>query len=276
MRHKHRIRQTIIYYILSFILMLSIATVVVLAVGKVSFSSERAIEHASVKTHYYYDLKNEMEQKAMDMSAPFGIPRSSLKGVFVEDEVKNDVIKILSEKVDNQKEIVDMANIERRIKTNVENKMGKLNAKQNKSLDAYIKKIEDVYMTKLHYPTEDIMVKIINKSTQFAWIAIPLAVIIGFFCAFYLVVSRHYAYHGLRYVVYGVMAAGTLITIGFAAIIANGSIYHYNITDAFMKKFYSYWFGHLFLMYVIFGIGIFVFGLIGIFLVYRQKYAIRR
>ena len=276
MRHKHRIRQTIIYYILSFILMLSIATVVVLAVGKVSFSSERAIEHASVKTHYYYDLKNEMEQKAMDMSAPFGIPRSSPKGVFVEDEVKNDVIKILSEKVDNQKEIVDMANIERRIKTNVENKMGKLNAKQNKSLDAYIKKIEDVYMTKLHYPTEDIMVKIINKSTQFAWIAIPLAVIIGFFCAFYLVVSRHYAYHGLRYVVYGVMAAGTLITIGFAAIIANGSIYHYNITDAFMKKFYSYWFGHLFLMYVIFGIGIFVFGLIGIFLVYRQKYAIRR
>ena len=276
MRHKHKVRQTIVNYLLSFILMLCITVVVVMAVGKWSFLSEQAILHANNKTHYYYNLKNEMEQKAIDMGVPFGIERECIKGVFDENEVKQDVIKVFEEKLKNQKNIIDVANIEHRIRTNVEKKNGKLNATQTESLNVYIKKVQDMYTKKLHYPTEDFMVKYINASTKVAWIAIPLAAIIGFFCMFYLVFSRHYAYHGLRYVVYGVMAAGILISVGFSAIISNGAIYHYNITESFMKQFYVYYLGHILLMYVIFGIGILVFGLIGIFLVYRQKYMVRR
>ena len=275
MRHKHRVRQVIVNYLLSFILMLSIATVVVVAVGKWSFCSERAIHHASVKTHYYYNLKHDMEQQAVNMAIPYGIDRACLKKVFTEDEVQRDVNKVLSEKVNGEKVIVDFGDVDQRIRANVEKVNGKLNAKQTESLNAYINKVKDMYVKKIHYPNEDMMATYISKSTKVAWIAIPLAVIIGFFCAFYLVVSRHYAYHGLRYVVYGVMAAGALISVGFAAIISNGAIYNYNIAESFMKQFYVYYLGHILLMYVVFGIGILVFGLIGIFLVYRQKYAIR-
>ena len=276
MRHKHKIRQTIVNYLLSFILMLSIATVVVVAVGKWSFCSERSIHHASEKTHYYFNLKNDMEQQAVNMGIPFGIDKACLKGAFAESEVKRDVNKVLSEKVNGEKVIVDFGDIDHRIRANVEKVNGKLSAKQTESLNAYIDKVKDMYVKKIHYPNEDMMATYISKSTKVAWIAIPLAAIIGFFCAFYLVVSRHYAYHGLRYVVYGVMGAGALIAVGFAAIISNGAIYHYNITESFMKQFYVYYLGHVLLMYVVFGISILVFGLIGIFLVFRQKYAIRR
>ena len=276
MRHKHRVRQIIINYLLSFILMLSIVTAVVMAVGKVTFLSESAIQHASDKTHYYYNLKNEMETKAMDFAVPFGIQKECLKGVFQESEVKQDVIKTFKEKLDKTKAMIDIGEIDRRIRANVEKKEGKLNAAQAKSLNAYIKRVQDMYMNKLHYPTENFMANLINSTTSFAWISIPLSIVIGIFCAFYLIVSRHYAYHGIRYVVYAVMGAGALLTVGFSAIISNGSIYNYNVTDSYLKEWYVYWVGHPLLLYVIFGIAILLLSLIGIFIVYRQKYAVRR
>lgn len=276
MRHKHRIRQAVINYLLAFILMLSIIVIVVGGVGKWSFASERAIIHAGDKSHYYYHLKNEIEQNAIDIGKPFGVDKECIKGVFKSEEVKDDVVKTLDEKVSGEKEIIDVGEIDRRIRTNVEKKEGSLTADQTNSLNVYIKKVQSMYMQKLHFPTEELMSTVINKTDSLAWIAIPLAVVIGFFCAFYLIVSRHYAYHGLRFVIYGILGAGALITVGFSAIVSNGSFYNYNLTDSFMKDFYGYYVGHVMLISVIYGIAVLVIGLIGIFLVYRQKYAIRR
>ena len=275
MRHKHRKRQTVIHYILSYILMISIVVATVTIIGKYAFSSERAILHAGEKSHYYFSLKNEIEQTAIDYAIPYGIDKTCIKGAFQISEVKSDVLKTTHEKVVGEKEIIDFGNIEKRIRTGVENKEGKLNVAQTKSLDSYIDKVKKMYFKKLHFPTEDFMVMSIKYSTKIAWIAIPLSMLIGLFCMVYLIASRHYAYHGIRRVVYGVMGAGALISIGFAAIISNGSIYDYNITDSYMKGFYVYWIGHALLMCVIAGIAILLIGLIGIFLAYRQKYAIR-
>lgn len=276
MRHKHKVRQTIINYVLSFILMLSIIVIVAGGVCKWSFASRRAVFHAAEKTHYYYHLKNEIEQKSLDLGKPFGIDLDCIKGVFKQGEVKNDVIKTFDEKLYSEKEIIDLGVIDRRIRENVKKKEGSLSASQNNSLNVYIKKVQKMYMEKLHFPTESQMVNLIKYTNTLAWIAIPLAVVIGFFCAFYLVVSRHYAYHGLRYVIYGVLGAGALITVGFAALVSNGKFYNYNLTDSYLKDFYGYYVGHVMLMNVIYGIAVMVLAFIGVFIVYRQKYAVRR
>ena len=276
MRHKHRVRQAIINYLLSFIFMLSIIVIVAGGVSKWTFASKRAVLHAADKTHYYYNLKNEIEQKAIDIGKPFGVDKECINGVFINDEVKEDVIKTLDERLNNEKEIIDIADIDRRIKTNVEKRDGKLNQDQINSLNVYVKKIQEMYMEKIHFPTEKWMVTIINESTALAWYAIPLAIVIGFTSAFYLIVSRHYAYHGLRFVIYGLLGAGILLTVGFAAMVSNGSIYSFNLTNSFLKDYYGYYIGHFMLMGVIFGVSLIVLSLIGVFLVYRQKYAVRR
>ena len=196
--------------------------------------------------------------------------------MFDKENVKADVEKVLDEKLNNEKNIIDESDIERRIRANVEKKEGSLSAAQTDSLNIYIKKVQKMYVEKLHFPTESLMVTVINKTTDIAWIAFPLAIVIGFISAFYLIVSRHYAYHGMRFVIYGLLGAGTLITVGFSAIVSNGTFYEYNLTNSFMKEYYGYYVGHLMLIEVIYGIGLLVFGLISIFLVYRQKYAIRR
>ncbi len=276
MRHKHRIRQAIINYILAFILMISVVVIVLGGIGKWSFASKRAVMHAGERTHYYYNLKNEIEQSAINIGKPFGIDKECIVGVFKSSEVESDVSKALDEKLNNEKELVDIGEIDRRIRANVEKKEGNLNTDQTNSLNVYIKKVQDMYTRKIHFPTEQMMVTMINKTTTIAWIAIPLAVVIGFLCAFYLIVSRHYAYHGLRFVIYGLLGAGALITVGLSAIVSNGSFYNYNLTDSFMKDYYGYYVGHVLFIGVVYGIGILVLGFIGIFLVYRQKYAVRR
>ena len=276
MRHKHRVRQGIVNYLLSFILMLSVVVIVAGGVGKWSFASRRAVIHAGDRTHYFYHLKNEIEQSAADIGKPFGLDLDVISGVFKTSEVKSDVIKTFDQRLYNKKEIIDIGYIENRIRSNVEKKEGKLNEKQLASLGAYMRKLQKMYLEELHFPTEKQMVTIITKTDKLAWIAIPLAVLIGFFSAFYLIVSRHYAYHGLRFVVYGLIGAGALITVGFSALVSNGSFYEYNLTDSFMKDYYGYYVGHVMFIEVVYGIGILVLGLIGIFLAYRQKYAVRR
>jgi hypothetical protein len=73
-----------------------------------------------------------------------------------------------------------------------------------------------------------------------------------------------------------VIGAGALITVGFSALVANGYLYNFNLTDSFMKDYYGYYVGHVMFIEVVYGIGVLVLGLIGIFLAYRQKYAVRR
>ena len=276
MRHKHRIRQGIVNYLLSFILMLSVIVIVAGGVAKWSFASRRAVIHAGDRTHYYYHLKNEIEQNALDIGKPFGLEVDCVQGVFKTGEVKADVIKTFDQVLYKEKNIIDFGNIENRLRANVEKKEGSLNDKQLASLSEYIKKVQKMYSEELHIPTEKQMAFIITKTDKLAWIAIPLAVLIGFFSAFYLIVSRHYAYHGLRFVVYGLIGAGTLITVGFSALVSNGYLYNFNLTDSFMKDYYGYYVGHVMFIEVVYGIGVLVLGLIGIFLAYRQKYAVRR
>ena len=96
-------------------------------------------------------------------------------------------------------------------------------------------------------------------------------VLIAIVCIFYLIASRRYVYHGIRYVAYSVIGAGiTLLTV-FAAAISDGSIYRFNISDVYMRKFFTYWIGHEMLMQVFAGIGFLIAGALLIYMVIRQK-----
>ena len=275
-RHKHRKRQVIVNYTLSFILALSLIVLVITSLFKYTCLSERAVENALDNAHYSYYLKNEIETTAMNYAVPFGIDKNCLKKILTEKEVKEDILKVFHQKLKGGNIIIDVGGLEKRIERNVIKKEGSLSDDQKASLKVYIKKVSDMYQKKIHIPTEDIMANLINWSTKVAWVAIPASIMLIVLCATYLIASRHYAYHGIRYVTYGIMGAGIFLTVVMSAIIANDTIYRYNISDAYMKRFYVYWIGHPLLTIVIYGVGCLVLGFVGIFLVYRQKYRVRQ
>ena len=128
-----------------------------------------------------------------------------------------------------------------------------------------------MYHKKVYIPGVDTMARVINATDKVALICIPLMVLIAIVCIFYLIASRRYVYHGIRYVAYSVIGAGiTLLTV-FAAAISDGSIYRFNISDVYMRKFFTYWIGHEMLMQVFAGIGFLIAGALLIYMVIRQK-----
>lgn len=274
-RRNRRTLRTIARYIITFVLMLSLMGTSLLGYGKYSMLSVHGIVHCCERVKYFEDICDEMKTEAYYLGIPYGISKKELSGVFEEKEVTKDIVNVVSSMKKGNTPRIDSYNVRKKIEENVEKKNGKLTEEQKKSLDAYITQVEKMYQKKLFIPGIDYMIKMINVIDKVAIIGIPILLLIVILCIFYLISSRRYAYHGLRYVAYGFIGAGiTLVTV-FAAFISEKSIYRMNISDVYMRKFYTFWIGHEMLMQIFAGIGLLLAGAVIIYLVMRQKFRIR-
>lgn len=275
MRHKSRRNKAIISYILSFILMLLLMFISLLTLGKYSMLSERGVMHSCDRIEYYDDMCEEMKSEAYYMGIPYGIEKKCLKKVFTSKQVRKDMLKVLEAQISEEKVIVNTEHVREKIKANVVKQNGELTENQQQSLDAYIVEVEKMYQKKMTIPGSDYIVKAIRMSTEVALIGVPVAVLIAILCSFLLISMRRSAYRGLRFVIYGILGAGiTLVTV-FAAMISKGFIYRFNISNAYMRKFFTYYIGHGMLMQVFVGIGLLLAGAILIYVVTRQKFRVR-
>lgn len=274
-RRNKRTARIIARYIITFVLMLSLIGISILGYGKYSMLSVRSVVHACERVDYFEDICAEMKTEAYYMGIPYGISKKELSGVFKEKEVAKDITNVVASKKKGNIPRVDCYKIREKIEENVEKKNGKLTDAQKKSLDAYISQVEKMYQEKLYIPGIDYMISMINVTDKIAIIGIPILVLTAIICMFYLISSRRYAYHGLRYVAYSFIGAGiTLVTV-FAGLISDKSIYRMNISDVYMRKFFTFWIGHEMLMQVFAGILLLLAGAVVIYLVIRQKFRVR-
>lgn len=269
---RRRSRRTVISYVLSFVLMLSLMCISLLVFGKYSMLSERAVMHACDRIEYYDDICDEMSTEAYHMAIPYGIEKKCLKNVFTSKQVRADMSAVVEAKINEEKLLIKTDHIREKITENVIKQNGELTAEQQQSLQAYTIEVEKMYQKKMVLPGIDYIAKAINISTKVTLVAVPIAALVAILCAFWLISMRRLAYRGLRFVVYGILGAGiTLVTV-FAAMISNGFIYKFNISNAYMRKFFTYYIGHEMLIQVFAGIGLLLAGAILIYVVMRQKF----
>ena len=265
---RRRTRKAIINYVVTFIMMLSIMCISLSALGKYSMLSVYGVMHTCDRIDYYNGVQKEIRETANQMAIPFGIDKKCLKGAFPKKQIQEDMTAVLKAQLNGENFSVDTKHIADKITKNVENMYGPLDNGKKQSLNQYIQKN---YQKKMVIPYSDVIVKIIPVSTNVALIGIPVWILIILLVAFYLISSQRHAYKGVRFIVYAVWGAGvTLVTI-FAALISNGFIYKFNISDVYMRKFYTYWIGHEMLMQVFAGIGLLFVGAVLIYVVMRQK-----
>lgn len=258
-------------FIMAFILMLSIMCISLLGFGKYSMFSMHGVIHTCDRIEYYDGLRKEMKQQAYYMGIPYGIKKKYLDGVFTNKQIRSDMYDVLSAQVQGESYTVKTEQIKAKITENVEEKLGKLTDQENESLQQYMNEVEKMYQEKMIIPGSEYIADMINLNTRIALIGIPVFVLIAIVCIFLMISIRKYWHHGLRYVVYGVLGAGiTLLTV-FSAFISNGFIYKFNISDPYMRKFYTFFIGHEMLMQVFVGIGLLLAGFIMIYIVFRQK-----
>ena len=272
MRRRHRGRQIVKNYLLSFVLMLSIMFISLMGMGKYSMLSARAVIHTCDRISYFDDIRDEMKTYSYRMGIPYGIEKKDLKKVYNSKQIRQDVYNVFKAQLAGVEYEINTDDIEQKLLNNVVENHGQLDAKQQESFDVYSEKVQGYYKSKMIIPTSEYIAKMINYSNRIALIGIPVAIFIAIMCMFFLISTRRRTYHGLRYVAYGFFGAGiTLLTV-FAAMISNGAIYKFNISDVYMRKFFTYWIGHEMLMQVFVGILLNLVGGILIYMVYRQKF----
>lgn len=271
MKRKNGARKSIISYIMAFILMLSIMGISFLSLGKYSMLSVHAVMYTCDRIGYYDSIRAELKQEAYYKGIPYGITQKCLKSVFKSAQIRTDIEDVLSAQVKGDTYDVQTENISNKIIENVEKNLGTINDSQMESLQKYIADIGEMYQKKMVIPSSEYIAGMINTATKFALIGIPVCVLIAILCIFYLVSTRKFTYHGLRYVVYGILGAGiTLLTV-FAAMISNGFIYKFNISDVYMRKFFTFLIGHEMLIQVFAGIGLLLCGVVMAYVTFRQK-----
>lgn len=274
-RKNSRIRKSVISYVISFVLALSIVGLVMLSSGKYSMLSIRAVMHTCEKIDYYGEMKSEITDRSYEMGIPYGVEKKALKKVFTIKQIKKDMTNVMKSRVEDEKYIVDTSSIGEtmmnNIKTAYEDSGQIWTDKQEESMQEYVGAVEKMYIEKMSIPGNGYIANAINMSTRLAIAGIPLCIIIIVMCVFFLLSMRKYTHHGLRFIAYGVLGGGlTLVTV-FAACISNGFIYRFNISDVYLRKFFTFYIGHQMLMFVFFGIFILIGGGVLVYVTHRFK-----
>lgn len=262
----------IISVILSFILMLAIIATSIMVMGKYSMLSVRAVMHTCDRIGYYEKINEEMVTLAYEKGIPFGIKKKYIKNVFDDDQIKKDMGEVLKAQVNEEEYLVDTEDIRKKITDNVIEGEGKLNASEQESLNAYLVEISNMYKDKMIIAGSSYFTPLIPFWTKVLTIGIPLCLLTMALCIFAMITMRRRTYKGLRYVSYSILGAGATLTTVFAASISNGFVYKFNISDVYMRKFYTFWIGHEMLMQVFVGIGLLIAGAVLVYIIYRQKY----
>lgn len=269
---KKRTKRKIISYIVTFVLMLCIMCSSMIVVGKYSMFSKHGVFRAYERVGFFDGLSSELQIEAYQLGIPYGIEKKCLKDVFQRKYIMRDLMDTLSAELEGETTVIKTDFLRSDIKSNVTRQMGKLTQKQEESLNKYIVEVEKMYQKKMVVPGLEYIAKMINIATKLLLIVVPICVLLAILCMFYLISTRSQVYRGMRYITYAVLGAGiTLLTV-FAAFISDGFIYRFNISDVFMRRFYTYYIGHEFLMQVFTGIGFLILGCIMIYMIKRKKY----
>ncbi len=253
MESKNTAEKNVLTYIITFVLMLTIISISLLGFGKYSMLSVRAVVHDCDRVGYYGGIKTELKQEAYDMGIPYGITKKCLKNVFREEEIRGNISSNLRAQVNGEEYGVSTKKIEKRIRKNVEKNFGDLSDDQEESLDQYISEVTSMYKSKMVLPGSTYIAKAIVICTKATVIGIPLSLLIGMLCVLYLISSNRYIFIGMRHVTYGVLGAGAAMLIAFGALISSSYVYKYNISDVYMRQFFTFFTGHEMLMQMIAG-----------------------
>lgn len=297
-KRRRQTRKNIISYLLSFVLMVSLMSLSIISFGNYSMLSIHGVENTCNRTGYYGFMKNELMQTAYDLAIPFGLhdvlkndvkkDKNKSKGgtgtstkdagivflddVFSEDKIKEDVQAVTKAHVNGTQYQIDVETIKTKIFEKAEKKMGTVSKKQKEAIDEYSEQLGEIYKKKMVIPGISYIAEGINVINKVRWYVIPISIFFILLCIFFLISIRNTTHRGLRFIAYSFLGAGGTLTTVFAAMISNGAIYKLNISNAFMRRFFTFYIGHAMLIQIFYGIGMLIAGAVLVAIIIRIKF----
>lgn len=208
----------VISYILSFILVLMLLSLCLLAILKSTILNEEYLISKLEEANYYERMNGEIIEQFKNYTIQSGLSDDVLENLFTEDKLKQDINNVINSIYTGEALEISTSEIRENLKENIlaeVEKEGKTVDFEDEAMVEYLKAIESAYESQVSYSTSNInsigstFEKIISLAKTAQTILVTVIVVV----AILLIAINIKVIFGLNYIAISGMASGLFILV---------------------------------------------------------------
>lgn len=208
----------VISYILSFILVLMLLSLCLLAILKSTILNEEYLISKLEEANYYERMNGEIIEQFKNYTIQSGLSDDVLENLFTEDKLKQDINNVIDSIYTGKELEISTSEIRENLKENIlaeVEKEGKTVDFEDEAMVEYLKAIESAYESQVSYSTSTInsigstFEKIISLAKTAQTILVTVIVVV----AILLIAINIKVIFGLNYIAISGMASGLFILV---------------------------------------------------------------
>ena len=208
----------VISYILSFILVLMLLSLCLLAILKSTILNEEYLISKLEEANYYERMNGEIIEQFKNYTIQSGLSDDVLENLFTEDKLKQDINNVINSIYTGEALEISTSEIRENLKENIlaeVEKEGKTVDFEDEAMVEYLKAIESAYESQVSYSTSTInsIGSTFEKVIKLAQTAQIVVIVITIVIAVLIIILNIKQIFGLNYLAISSMASGLFILL---------------------------------------------------------------
>ena len=207
-----------ISYVLSFVLVLMLLSLCLLAIVKSTILDEKYMISKLEDANYYERMNGEIIEQFKNYTIQSGLSDEVLENLFTEDKLKQDINNVIDSIYTGKELEISTSEIRENLKENIlaeVEKEGKTVDFEDEAMEEYLKAIESAYESQVSYSTSTInsIGSTFEKVISLAKTAQIIVIVVTIVIAVLIIILNIKQIFGLNYLAISSMATGLFILI---------------------------------------------------------------
>lgn len=207
-----------ISYVLSFVLVLMLLSLCLLAIVKSTILDEKYMISKLEDANYYERMNGEIIEQFKNYTIQSGLSDEVLENLFTEDKLKQDINNVIDSIYTGKELEISTSEIRENLKENIlaeVEKEGKTVDFEDEAMKEYLKAIESAYESQVSYSTSTInsIGSTFEKVISLAQIVQIIVIVVTIVIAVLIIILNIKQIFGLNYLAISSMASGLFILI---------------------------------------------------------------
>lgn len=207
-----------ISYVLSFVLVLMLLSLCLLAIVKSTILDEKYMISKLEEANYYERMNGEIIEQFKNYTIQSGLSDEVLENLFTEDKLKQDINNVIDSIYTGKELEISTSEIRENLKENIlaeVEKEGKTVDFEDEAMEEYLKAIESAYESQVSYSTSTInsIGSTFEKVISLAQTAQIIVIVVTIVIAVLIIILNIKQIFGLNYLAISSMATGLFILI---------------------------------------------------------------
>lgn len=207
-----------ISYVLSFVLVLMLLALCLLAIVKSTILDEKYMISKLEEANYYERMNGEIIEQFKNYTIQSGLSDEVLENLFTEDKLKQDINNVIDSIYTGKELEISTSEIRENLKENIlaeVEKEGKTVDFEDEAMEEYLKAIELAYESQVSYSTNTInsIGSTFEKVISLAQTAQIIVIVVTIVIAVLIIILNIKQIFGLNYLAISSMASGLFILI---------------------------------------------------------------